>query len=590
MLTVSSVSHMAPDTSKRDIADFFRPYAKPNPPKTVPAKRPSPTPIDELNGRTICTDKQVKWTGPRTPLTASRFKDAVHSPFKSPFGPRSGASVTIPIRSPKTSPYQTPSKTLTPGPAPSRHGDLFARTVNGISKEKGSLSFADIPTSAQSIVKDGKVVAVRGSDDGDSDSLCSLDDILGRNRGDATTGSSSPPDVEEDDLEKERARSLSIFTHGRSSALVGRDKLRELTSKANGLNFDISLLVGDHLDDEEIEANVAKAKQGYKTWDDQERLKRQGCFDKKLLASVTGREEGSGDMQRLFNAVERIDALATDHTWSMFGHTPLPASLRSTHSFPWNAGQTGSWLASLNDLTSRQRAYLSGYVAERAADSTIPESLVAFTFDNIVKEPRDDLRESYVRVVKAASQSWTRKNLTPSLIEQVFCQLGANPAIVKCADDISPEPSRPAEDSAVINLHLLSLIRTLKCLATDMIPEALSKFVRLLMRLAIDTHLMSNSGMCVVVEDAVSSLLDHNEESVSTSAAHYILEDMGLHVKDPYLQTQVLKHILPTSSIAASLRIQLADLFLRGVSIEDSIIFTLTVPDIRLRFLRRTAQ
>ncbi|ERF73822.1 hypothetical protein EPUS_05526 [Endocarpon pusillum Z07020] len=573
---------MASDKSKRDIADFFRPYAKPNPPKTVPAKRPSPTSNDELDGRTIFAGRQVNQAEPRTPLTASRFKGAVCSPYKSPFGPRSGASVTIPIRSPKPSPYQTPSKTLTPGPATSQHGRLFARTEDGTSQEKGSLSFADIPTSARSIVKNGQVVAVRGSDEEDSDSLCSLDDILGSNRGDATTGSSSPPDAKEDDLETERVRSLSIFTHGRSNALVGRDKLRELTSKANDLNFDISLLVGDHFDDEEIEANVAKAKQGYKASDDQERLKGQGLFDKKLLASVAGGEEGSGDMQRLFNAVERIDALAIDHTWSMFGSSPVPASSPSPYPFPSNAEETDLWLASLNDPTLRQRAYLSGYVAEKVADGAVPDSLVAFTFDNIVKEPRDDLKESYVEVVKAASQSWTRKNLGPSLIEQAFCQLGADSVIVKCANDINPEPSASAKDSTVLCQHLLPLIRTLKCLATDLIPEALSKFVKLLMRLAIDNHLMSNSGTCIVVEDAISSLLDHSEEIVSLSAAQCILEDVGLRVKAPYLQIQVLKHILPISPIAASLRIQLANLFLQGALDEDTIIFTPTAPGISL--------
>ncbi len=573
---------MAPDKSKRDIADFFRPYAKPTPPKTVPAKRPSPTPSNELDGsgRTISANK-VKRTEPRTPLTASRFKDAVHSPYKSPFGPRSGASVIIPIRSPKPSPCQTSSETLTPGHPSSRHAGLFAWTDKGTDLDKGSLSFADIPTSAQSIVKDGKVVAVRGSDDEESDSLSSLEDILGRNRGDATTESSSPPD-NEDGLEIQRARSLGIFTHGRSNALVGRDKLRELTSKANGLNFDISLLVGQHFDDEEVEANVARAKQGYKASDDQERLRRQGLFDKKLLASITGQNEGSGDMQRLFSAVERIDALATNHTWSMFVSTPPPASSPSSHSFPRDARQTDSWLASLNDPTSRKRAYLSGYVEEKAADGTIPESLVAFTFDNIVKELRDDLRESYVGVVKAASQSWTRKNLTPSLIDEAFCQLGADSAIVKCANDINLLPSMPAKDNTVHSRQLLSLVKTLTSLATDMIPEALSKTVKLLARLAIDTQLMSNSGTCVVVEDAVSTLLAHPVEDVSMSAAQCILEDIGLRVKDPYLQTHFLKHILPISTVAASLRVQLANLFLQGAPDNDTIIFTPTNPDIML--------
>ena len=550
---------MAPEKSERDIANFFRPYAQPIPPKTVPAKRPSPTP----------GDKQVEWTEPRTPLRASRFKDGLSSPSKSPFGPRSGASVTIPIRSPKPSPCKTPTRTLIPTSSALRSGRLFALPGTEKDQEREPLSFADIPTSAQRIVKDGKVIAVRSSDDEDSDSLCSLDDILGRNRRDVATESSSPPDVE-DDLEALRVKSLCLFTNGRSNALIGRDKLRELTSKAKGLNFDIGLLVGDHFDDEEIEANVARAKQGYKASDDQEKLEAQGLIDKNILASVAGKNEGSGDMQRLFSAVERIDALATERTWSMFRSLPLLTPSSSAQPFPEYVTEFNSWLECLTDLNSRNRAYLSGYVAEKAAEGTVPDELTTWTFNCIAREPRDDLRKCYLQAVGAASPRWTYRNLTPSMIEQAFCQLGADPNMVKWANEIIPESKAPPDRNASLNNLLVSVIEMLLCLATDMAGKTLSVFFRLLMRIAIDTHMMSNSRVCVVVEDAVSLLLGHREERVSTTFAQCILKDIGLGVKDPCLQSHTLKHILPTSLAAASLRIRLAKLFLLGTTEEDS--------------------
>jgi hypothetical protein len=573
---------MAPDTPKRDIADFFRPYAKLKSTQTVPAKRPSPTPGD---GRMHPTDKHVKRSDPRTPDTASRFKDSVSSPYKSPFGPRSGASVTIPIRSPKASPFQTPTKNLTPSSPTLQSGGLFASADKDNDQEKKPLSFTDIPTSARSIVKDGKLIAVRGSDDEDSDSLCSLDDILGRNRGDITTGSSSPPEIDEADLEAHRSKSLSIFTNGRSNALVGRDKLRELTSKAPGRNFDISLLVDDHFDDEEVEANVTKAKQGYKVSDAQDKLKGQSLFDKKLLASVTGQNEGSGDMQRLLNAVERIDALATDHTWSMFGSTPPRGALSFTQPFPEDAANTDPWFVCLECPDSRVRAFLSGYPAEKAAEGTFPDDMMIWSFNRIAREARDDLRQCYVRLVRAGSQKWTPRNLTPSMIEQAFCQLGADPGMVKCNSDIKPESRPPAEDNATRNTQLLSMIEALVGVAADMITEALSVFVRLLMRLAIDIHLMSNSRMCVAVEDAIASILSHKEERLSTTTAQCILQDIGSRVKDPSLQFQILKHILPTSSAAASLRIQLANVFLRSTVEEHTLFFSPSNPEISLQQL-----
>lgn len=575
---------MVPEKSKRDIADFFRPYAKPNPPKTIPAKRPSPTPGNDHDGSDRITDKQLKRPEPRTPLTASRFKDVL-SPYKSPFGPRSGASVTIAIRSPKPSPAQSLIDGLTPTSSGLRKGGIFAPADKEKKQEKDPLAFADIPITGQSIQKDGKVVAVRSSDDEDSDSLCSLKDILGRIGQDVPTGSSSPPDLEED-LEAQRAKSLNIFTSGRSDALIGRDKLRELTSKANGLNFDMSLLVGDHFDDEEIEANVTKAKKGYKASDDQERLRQQSSIDKSLLASVVGKEEGSNNLERLFNAVERTDALATEHTWSMFRSTSSPPGISPTESFPGDVLWSDNWFECLEEPAARDRACLSGYVAEKAAEDISPDKLVTWTFDSIAGEPRDDLRNCYVRVVKAASQRWTPRNLTPSRVEEAFCRLGADAEIVKCTSKIKPELRAPADRNSTSNNALVSTIEMLLDLSADMTLETLSRFVALLMRLTIDSHLMSNSRISLAVEDAISRLLGHSEEHVSTSIAQCILQDIGIRVQDPYLQTHALKHILPTSAAAASLRIRLATLFLLGPTNDNTNTPKLSsTPEIKLQNL-----
>jgi hypothetical protein len=576
---------MASDEPKRDIADFFRPYMRSDPPKTIPAKRPSPIPGEELNGRTLSTDKQLKRTEPRTPNTASRFKNGVPSLQKSPFTPRSGASVTIAIRSPKPSPYQTPRKASTASSSTLRTGGLFPLGDREKGQEKQPLSFADIPISGQSVVKDGKVVAVKSSDDEDTDSLCSLDDILGRNRRDPATDSSSPPEVEEEDVEAQRARSLGIFTNGRSNALVGRNKLRELTSKANGLKFDISSLIGDHFDDEEIEANVTKAKQGYKVSDDQERFKQQGSIDRNLLASVSGQKEDSGDLQRLFNAVERTDALATENTWSMFKPSPLYPGSSSPQPFPNQALQPGSWSESLKDSTFRNRAFLSGYIAEVAAEGNLPDNIVTWVFNSIIRESRDDLRKCYMRVLQSASPRWTPRNLTPHLLEQTFRELGADPIAIECASIIKADSKLHTAPDPSLYTQLLFTLKTLIALLTDMAADTLSKFAKLLMRLAIDTHLMSDSRMCIVVEDVISSLLGTSEERIGTSVTQDLLSDIGLRIKDPFLQTQNLKHILPTSSIAASLRLGLAKLFLLGDVEQYTTLFDHEDPEDSLQLL-----
>ena len=307
---------MASQSRKRDIADFFKPHAQ-----AIPAKRLSPT----LEDDTIqVRAPKHKHNDLQTPSSASRFKDEISSPHKSPFGPGSATSLKMPIRSPMpTSPVTSFSSTLL-----AHYKDLPLKSQktagNGQQQHARTLSFANVPSSTQQIVKDGKVIAVRGSDDDDSDSLASLDDIFGRNTNDAQTSSSSPPELDAENLEAERERSLFLFTSGRSQPLVGRDKLRELNSKAREQKFDISKLIGEQLDDEEAEGYVAKAREGYEASKHaEERLRRQKELSNDLLASVMNdTQEGNEDLLRLLSAMERTEALIFEKRWSFFRAHP----------------------------------------------------------------------------------------------------------------------------------------------------------------------------------------------------------------------------------------------------------------------------
>jgi hypothetical protein len=574
---------MASEKRKPDIADFFRPFAKSKPTASIPAKRPSPTPSNELDGSARYVAKQQKRSLPKTPSTASRIKNVVCSPYKSPFGPRSGASVTIPIRSPSFDLSQRSTKNLLAGSSAPGAGRLFASTPKQKDEEEKPLSFADIPTSGQTVVKDGKVVAVKSSDDEDSDSLSSLDDILGRNRRDVPTESSSPPDVDDEDLEAQRAQTLHIFSNGRSTALVGRVKLRELTSKANGINFDISRLVEDHFDDEEVEANVTKAKQGYQASEEQERLKKQNTIDRNLLTSVVGNQESGDNFQRLLNAVERTEALTTEHTWSMFRSSPFLEESVSTPPFPKSAIEPHSWCDCLTEAFSRNRAFLSGYVAEKASQGTIPGEVLTWTFSSIVAEGREDLRIAYVQTVQKASQRWISTNLTASMVEETFCRLGAEPTVAECAGSIDPEVRLPVEHNATRKARLLSVLTVLSSVASGMPAKPLRKFVALLMRVSLDAHLMADSRVRVTVGDIISRLLD--DEKLSLLVGQYILKDVGVRVKGSLLQSHVLKHILPASPFAATLRIRLAQIFLFGPSDENTIVSDLSNLEINLQQL-----
>ena len=169
--TSDSFMSSSSQSRKRNIDDFFKPYAQ------VPAKRPSPATEDDVIWLGT-SPRKPKHHNPKTPVTATRVRDVPPSAFKSPF--RSGASVKIPIRSPL--PKQSPH-TVTPSVSPSsprQKRSLFDSPT--VARQEVScpqpLSFSDLPSSNQRIIKNGKVVAVKGSDEEDSDSLSSLEDIL----------------------------------------------------------------------------------------------------------------------------------------------------------------------------------------------------------------------------------------------------------------------------------------------------------------------------------------------------------------------------------------------------------------------------
>ena len=553
--------------SQREIADFFKPYAK-----AIPAKRASPCSDDQSTD--AATARKPQHANPRTPATTTRFKDVNDSPFRSPLLPRSSGSVSIPIRpSPRSKPCtQTQISTTSTRLSPRLKGPLFKSKdtqTDPIQSSASPFLFENTPNSAKRVDKNGEVVAVKGSDDedeSDTDSLYDLEDILRGTEQAPSTSSSSPPDPIDPDLEAMRRKSLFLFTNGRSVPLIGRDKLRELNSKATSYKFDITALIEDHCDDAEAEDNVAKAKHGYAaTRHEKERLHSQSELDRNLLASIVRRTDNDeGDMSRLLNAVERTEAFSSNKTWRFFVFRENQESHRSPPEFPIQHVGPDSWYSCMNDHGSRERAFLSGYVTEMWATSETPVSLVDWAFGNVISEPREDVRKAYIAALKQASCWWTADHVTSSNVQDVFLRLGACKEAVQCFSSVEPVMHFPSEPQFVEPSHLLSAINMFVAICPDLGPSVFETFACLLARMAIDTNLMNDCRISVVIESALSTVMELQGQKANTDVARALMDDVGQNVHDPYLQAQLLKNIHPTSPIAAKVRIQLARRFLLG--------------------------
>jgi hypothetical protein len=572
---------MASKSQKRDIASFFKPYVP-----SIPAKRPSPSVEDDEVQYIMTKSKQTdlrtheevqyimtksKQNDVRTPQSAARFKNVTSSPCWSPTGPGSGGSVKIPIRSPRPKLSQKPVTSFSSRLSAS-YKDSPGRRQKDIAKppkpSAPPFSFADLPSFTQSIVRGGKVVEVKGSDDEDSDSLLSLDDILGQRKSETVTSSSSPPELDADDREAERIRTMFQFTSGRSQPLVGRDKLRELNSKERDHKVDIGALMGDHFDDQEIEGNIAKAKQGYEAARQEEECSRlQGDVDRKLLAAVVAGERGAeDDMSRLMNAVERTEALNYDRSWSFFSPDCPKSPPAEPIEIATDAPLSDWWRDSLEDDQSRSRIFLSGFMGEVWSSGLLPDELIQWTFDNIIQEPRNELRRSFVQAFKHVQPEWLHTHIRSSTVERIFLRIGASRQAVSGKDLIEPAAHVSSTHEPDEYRYLLSVIETLMTMAPHLEFSSSGKLLAILARLSLDARVMTNTRVSVAVEDGMSQLIEISAQKGDLASARSFVTDFGSCLTDPTLQAQLLRHILCTSFLAAQLRIQLAHRFLLGIA------------------------
>jgi len=560
---------MPPPAKKRDIADFFKPYARSSA-NTVPQKRPSPS--QHVGGDADPTTKSKPALN-KTPTAGRRLQNVANSPRSLVSSPRSATdartAVSMPIRSPRPGP-----------PSPESASTYKPRTLfvterkdrGNLPGSKSSLNFADIPPTTPRVVEEKDVVVIRDSDD-DSESLESLEDIFGRRKEDVTTSSTSPPEADGEKVEAERVKTMVSLTRGRSIPVVGKDKLRSLYAQERQRKFDISGILGDHFDDAEIEENVKKAQAAYEESQLELELGRQVELDRNLLAAVVQSEDGQDGLERLMNAVQRTEALASDKTFSFFG-TDGPKDwaeeeLPVQYSFPDAAIPRALWRK--DDVAARSRAFLSGIMAELASRASLSDDVLTWTFHSVPVEPRDDLRHSYLRTLRECSPFWTRTSVSAQDVHSIFQILGAPSSSINEDARIEPQQRVLSEPATRDMKYLLAVLGLFQSICQDMDFMALSKLTSILCRLSLDSRLMTDSRIAQKVEECLERLLNLPDYELRLHVADRILSDIGHNLRDPTLQAQLLSHILPTSSTASKIRIQLAQIFLLGTeTVNDS--------------------
>jgi hypothetical protein len=500
---------------KRELADFFKPYARarlfPAAGNIVPQKRPSPSPETENTP----PPRPAKDLPSETPRKVRTKKDiqTPKQPSYSPVSlPRSG---NLPIRSPhpksslkaalvykdarlferRSSPLGSLSQGKTPSPEVRQDNFNFA-------------SVSQAPVSTQSVVRQGKLVAVRGSDEDDSDSLASLDEIFGTKRDDDTTSASSPPEVDDITLESERRKVLSAFTFGRSEPLIGKGKLRALNAKEKGNKIDISRFINDHLDDEEEQEKIQRFKDQYDKSVKTLESGKQDEVDAKLLASLVQKAGGDeDDIARLMSAVSRTEALSSTKTFSFFGPSgprDLEAHPRKEIDFPHAPHLSG--LFKHYDDDARARAFSSGYMSELASAGHLREEVLSWTFNSLWGEKDDHLRQAYLECLEKGASWWARTNITAYNVQAMFEELGADPTSLK--DSIQPSYQPLRQKTNLGPKYLVTVLSLYHAICQHMDFVALASLASIVCRITLDEGVMSSAAMSAKVEALLQTLWD----------------------------------------------------------------------------------
>lgn len=426
-------------------------------------------------------------------------------------------------------------------------------------------SLAALPPSTQNVLRDGKIVAVRDSDEDDSDSVISLTEIFGRKKENDDTSASSPFEADEARLETERRKALSTFTNGRSDIALGKQRLRDILATKNTRKHDARKYLkhqeGHLATTQSLKQAQAKYNSTVQALDaETPRNDMISTFQRYLNTT-------SDDAEKLLGAVERTDALSQDLSYSFFGTAGMrdwTNSPAEPTSFPHEA--VPCELFRSYDEQARSRTFASGMLRDLARQGLLQHGALSWAFSTFAAETDDELRFAYIRCLEQGATLWARNNLTAADVQQCFRSLSTNPAQMELSTELK-FACQLRQPVSIQTKHLLAVLDCFARISTHMNFEALSVLASITCCIAIDACLMANSSIAAKVEDLLSTILGTNDAyEAACYVASHIMTEMTEKLHEPALQALLLQHIHPVTRVASTLRIRLANAFILGVS------------------------
>ena len=372
-------------------------------------------------------------------------------------------------------------------------------------------SSQSVLTSSQRIMKNGEVMIRNSDNESCSDSsLEDMDDLLCRKPSRET---SPPPEPQLPDMSsKKKPVDGKAKRKMRKSARAEKPASPHpstLPIMPRAYKYSLESLAKQRKQHAASDEGLARATSMLQSYDERKADKGQpsenkGTSEVALINRVMKDHGEDDDASRLKTAIQRTEALQHGKSWPFFdnhSHTPL---LEETD-FP--AVEDERLQPLLTKTTSREQAFVSGYVGEYAMKASLPEEILLWIMDEICLESRDDLRYSYTDVLRGASNQLSSL-LNPERIDALFRKLGATAEGLNLEQPVTPRPVLSQSIEHISRPGLLSILDLLGSMVSTLATDCRIRLFCTLCRLALDHSIVRDWHAINAIGQVFSYLVD----------------------------------------------------------------------------------
>ncbi|CAP99725.1 hypothetical protein EN45_004110 [Penicillium chrysogenum] len=411
------------------------------------------------------------------------------------------------------------------------------QSFQSIESATGGSSLNESLSGSQRIIKDGREIVI-SSDGEDTDSICSLEDPKNLFAPKSKMDESTPA------------------------------KFTTKISSPKKYRHTIDSLVHDAVDDNEVEASVARVRanyvQGQLNGKDPGNDPSGTALNETMLISALGENEDGVGGQRLISAIRRTDALDHGRAWPFFDCTQ---TLPPVPPFPRDLFAPGTSMDILRESDTRERQFMSGEFIQMAlSKGLLPDEFILWMFRSIPYERREELSNAYYGIIKNMNIERLKLLIRPADINDLFSRLGARSQALDTSEKIIPVPSQYIPPGSALKDHatFVSVLRLLRKTAGLFAEDTQEQVVLLLLRLTLDVSLTADSMVSSELQWTINAVLDPENfhEAGAEDSLRRVCATFYNTIHDVCIQSQIVHHILPTSPWFALIRCRLAVAFL----------------------------